>query len=306
MPSQSVLLIGASGWVGPYFSAEFLAQKDKFARIAILSDASKVSKFEKEAAAGTEIVVGSYLEPESFKGFTTVLSILGNFPMKLQPQIIDAAIAAGVTHFYPSEFGSDLSQPIALKQRYFRDKQTTRRHLEKVAKEHDTFGYTFVMNGGFAEFAAHPAFGFVKEERKLEFWGRTDRVQPFAGVKDVAKYVVATVLTIPQPGTVQTSQERQFKIPTTAYTWDEIVAIISRLEGVEYQIVRHPNEEAYAQMAKHAKEGNVEEELAWALKAFLGDPNADPVPKPWNNDKFPDIVPEDLEVSLKRYLDATQ
>ena len=68
MPIQSILLIGASGWVGPYFSAEFLAQKDKFARIAILSDASKVSKFEKEAASGIEIVVGNYLEPASFKG----------------------------------------------------------------------------------------------------------------------------------------------------------------------------------------------------------------------------------------------
>jgi len=40
------------------------------------------------------------------------------------------------------------------------------------------------MNGGFAEFAAHPAFGFVKEERKLEFWGETNRVQPFAGVRE--------------------------------------------------------------------------------------------------------------------------
>ena len=68
MSSQSVLLIGASGWVGPYFSAEFLQQKDKFARLAILSDASKVSKFAKEAVAGIEIVVGSYLEPPSFKG----------------------------------------------------------------------------------------------------------------------------------------------------------------------------------------------------------------------------------------------
>lgn len=103
-----------------------------------------------------------------------------------------------------------------------------------------------------------------------------------------------------------TSQERQFKIPTTAYTWDEIVAIISRLEGVQYKIVHHPNEEAYAQMAKYAKEGNAEQELAWDLKAFLGDPNADPVPKPWDNDKFPEINPEGLEVSLKRYLDATK
>ncbi|KAH7305652.1 hypothetical protein BKA65DRAFT_578543 [Rhexocercosporidium sp. MPI-PUGE-AT-0058] len=301
MPLQSVLLIGASGWVGPYFSAEFLFQKEKFARIAILSDISKVSKFAKEVASGIEIVVGSYLDP----GFTTVISILGNEPMKLQPQIIDAAIAGGVTHFYPSEFGSDLSHPAAVTQRYFRDKQVTRRHLEHVAKKHDTFGYTYIMNGGFAEFAAHPAFGFNQAERKFEFWGDTKRVQPFAGVKDVAKYVVATVLRIPEPGTVLTSPQRGFKIPTSAYSWDEIVAIISRLEGVEYQIIHHPNEEAFAQAAKFASSGDVEQELAWTLKAFLGDPKADPVPKPWDIDQFPEIKPEELEVSLKRYLAAT-
>ncbi|KAK0130012.1 hypothetical protein ONS96_000550 [Cadophora gregata f. sp. sojae] len=91
MPSQSILLIGASGFVGPYFNAEFLAQKVKFARIAILSDASKISKFEKEAAAGVEMVMGSYLEPGSFKGFSTIISMLGNVPMKVQPQIITVA-----------------------------------------------------------------------------------------------------------------------------------------------------------------------------------------------------------------------
>ncbi|KAH6723773.1 hypothetical protein DL95DRAFT_522056 [Leptodontidium sp. 2 PMI_412] len=267
MSSQSVLLIGASGWVGPYFSAEFLQQKDKFARLAILSDASKVSKFAKEAAAGIEIVVGSYLEPASFKGSTTVICMLGNEPMKLQPHIIDAAIAGGVTHFYPSEFGSDLSHPVALTQRYFRDKQATRRHLEQTAQKHNTFGYTYIMNGGFAEFAAHPAFGFNQAEKKFEFWGDTKIRQPVSG-------------------------------------WNEIVAIISRIEGVEYQIIHHPNDEAYAQAAMFANEGDVFQELMWSLKAFLGDPKADPVPKPWDVDQFPEIEPEGLEASLKRYLEA--
>ncbi|KAL2075175.1 hypothetical protein VTL71DRAFT_117 [Oculimacula yallundae] len=288
MSKHSVLLIGASGWVGPYFSSEFLLQKEKFARLAILADPAKVSKFTKEAASG----------------FTTVICLLGNAPMALQPKIIDSAILGGVTHFYPSEFGSDLAHPVAQTQRYFRDKIITRRHLEEVAKKHDTFGYTYIMNGGFAEFAAHPAFGFNKEEKKFEFWGDTGMIQPFTGVKDVAKYVVASVLAIPEPGTVLTSQERPLKIPTSSYTWDEIVAIISRLEGVEYQIIRHPNVEAQAQTAKFAAIGDVDNELAWTLKAFIGDPKSDPVPKPWDNDKFPEVIPESLEVSLKRYLAA--
>ena len=106
--------------------------------------------------------------------------------MALQPQIIDKAIAAGVTHFYPSEFGSDLSHPTTLKQRYFRDKQITRRHLEKVAAAQTpkVFGYTYIVNSGFAEYAAHPVFGFRREERVFEFWGDTKKVEPFTGVKE--------------------------------------------------------------------------------------------------------------------------
>ncbi len=112
--------------------------------------------------------------------------MLGNNAMALQPQIIDAAVSAGVTNFYPSEFGSDLAHPQALKERYFRDKQLTRRHLEKTAEKHKDqgFGYTYIVNGGFAEFAAHPAFGFNREEKRFDFWGDTKKVEPFAGVRE--------------------------------------------------------------------------------------------------------------------------
>lgn len=77
--------------------------------------------------------------------------------------MIDAAIAGGVPHFYPSESGSDLSHLVALKQRYFRDKQITRRHLEKVAKENDRFTYTY-------KYATYPISGFDRDERSIEFF----------------------------------------------------------------------------------------------------------------------------------------
>lgn len=42
------------------------------------------------------------------------------------------------------------------------------------------------------------------------------------------------------------------------------------------------------------------------MLAFLGNPSADSAPKPWDNDKFPEVEPEELEVSLKRYLEETK
>lgn len=68
-------------------------------------------------------------------GYDTVISLLGNEVMKLQPEIIDAAISAGVTHFYPSEFGGDIGREPFLHERYFRDKHLTRNHLAKRAEE---------------------------------------------------------------------------------------------------------------------------------------------------------------------------
>src|SRR5579863_6918039 len=98
MSSQSVLLIGASGYIGRVVAQEFLVQKSKFARVAILADASKVNKFADISSQGMEIVVGSFLEASSFKGkprpplfpiqysnlspgFTTVICMLGNYIM---------------------------------------------------------------------------------------------------------------------------------------------------------------------------------------------------------------------------------
>jgi nucleoside-diphosphate-sugar epimerase len=68
MSSQSVLLIGASGYLGHVVAQEFLNQKLKFARIAILAEASKVDRFTEISQQGMEIVIGSFLEPSSFKG----------------------------------------------------------------------------------------------------------------------------------------------------------------------------------------------------------------------------------------------
>jgi NmrA-like family len=205
MSNQSVLLIGASGYIGRFVAQEFLAQNSKFARVAILADASKVDKFAEISSQGMEIVVGSFLDPKSFKGklilhfplsvpsyydpdfctgFTTVICMLGNHAMAHQPAIIDAAVSVGVTNFYPSEFGSDISQGAYLSNRYFRDKQITREHLAKTAADHKGFGYTLIINGGFAEYAAHPAFGIDPEKGTFEFYGPKEKREPFTGVKE--------------------------------------------------------------------------------------------------------------------------
>lgn len=111
--------------------------------------------------------------------------MLGNAPMKLQPSIIDAAIASGVTEFYPSEFGGDIEQGTLLTSRYMRDKHITRAHLRASAKKHPGFNYTFIMCGGFSEFGLHPWFGTDIEKRTFTFYGDPGaRPQQMTGVRE--------------------------------------------------------------------------------------------------------------------------
>ena len=67
----SVLLIGAGGSLGTPLLAEFVRQKAKFSRIAVLaSDPSKKAKFAEVKKNGVDVVVGSFLEASSYKGQT--------------------------------------------------------------------------------------------------------------------------------------------------------------------------------------------------------------------------------------------
>lgn len=75
MALHSVLIIGAGGYIGSPVAHEFLKQKDSFSRVAILADASKVSKFSAIQEAGMEIVVGSFTDPKSYEGMLLLIPV---------------------------------------------------------------------------------------------------------------------------------------------------------------------------------------------------------------------------------------
>lgn len=73
MVAPSVLVIGASGFLGRPILQELLHQQSLFRRIAILADESKVHKFADDKANGVEIVVGSFTDPASFHGTSLII-----------------------------------------------------------------------------------------------------------------------------------------------------------------------------------------------------------------------------------------
>jgi hypothetical protein len=64
----SVLLIGAGGAFGVPLTQVFAGQRSKFTRVAVLSAPEKAGKFAHLQSQGIEVVIGSFLDENSYKG----------------------------------------------------------------------------------------------------------------------------------------------------------------------------------------------------------------------------------------------
>jgi len=101
--------IQASGNVGPPIVSAFLNSK-KF-NVTVLSRTEST-----KTVPGNAKVIKSDLTPASletsFKGQDAIISLVGNAGFAGQKALIDAAVAAGVKRFIPSEFGSNTESSV--------------------------------------------------------------------------------------------------------------------------------------------------------------------------------------------------
>lgn len=76
-----------------------------------------------------------------------MISAVGLPMVKAQLPMIEAAAAAGVKRFLPSEFGFDLTIPSNLKEKVYAMKIAVAQKVEEVAKKYPEFTYTFLAVG---------------------------------------------------------------------------------------------------------------------------------------------------------------
>lgn len=94
----------------------------------------------------------------ALQGQDAVVSAVGLPGLQGQNLIIDAAVAAGVKRFLPSEFGSDLSNPKTSQLPIFSYKVATQIYVEEKAAQNPDFTYTLVRTGAFLDWGLEMAF----------------------------------------------------------------------------------------------------------------------------------------------------
>ncbi|KAJ7662945.1 hypothetical protein B0H17DRAFT_1093020 [Mycena rosella] len=293
--APSVLIIGASGSLGRPLVAEFQKHKSRFARVAILSDPAKAHKFADAQKNGIEVVLGSFLDFKSYQGFDVVLSLAGNAAMRLQPAMIDAAIAGGARHFYPSEFGTDISQDGVWQFRYFRDKVVTRDHLRARAKDTPGFRYTLMLVGGFSEWVYSGFFtGFATEKHTVEAYGYPDAEISVTALNDIVRYTVDSIFLPFQEG----QSLREIRVRGDHMTWAQLIALLEEVQGAKYKVTFIDPKEAAKEQEAARQRGDEEAEILWAGKT-IATAGRVTVPGPLDNDKF-GFTPETLKQTMQR------
>ncbi|CAK5274549.1 unnamed protein product, partial [Mycena citricolor] len=290
----SVLIVGASGALGQPLTQEFIKQRDRIGRLAILSDPAKAHRVEAARAAGVEIVLGSLIDPKCYQGIDIVFSLVGDATMRLQPAIIEAAVEGGVRHFYPSEFGTDIDQDHVWPFRYFRDKLVTRDHLRATAKKVPGFQYTLMLVGAFTEWSCSSFSGFDLEKHTVEAYGYPEAQVSVTALKDIVRYAVDSIF-LPFP---KDHAMREIRVRGDHVTFAELIKTLEEVQGVSYTVSYIDPSEAAVKQEAARKRGEESEEVKWAGKTICPTGRVT-VPLPIDNDKF-DFRPESLKETLAR------
>lgn len=302
-PLRAVLLVGAISeyGFGQFVVQELIKSKHSFSRIGVYLDlnrdnAAKAPILDRLTQAGIEIVKGKGFEsPDPFTGFDCIISFLGNHGLHLQPSLIDSAIAAGVRHIYPSEFGADILVGQNWTQRYYLEKVRTRRHLEQRGKDLPELGWTYVLFGRLTEWAVVSHFGFDNRNARARIYGTPEGKQSLINATDAAAYVVKTLL---DPLSHSTdARRRTYRFSESSPTYATLFKTLETVTGREYQVEYLDVEAAQLEEQAAKQSGDVDAELSASHKLIQGRQGT-LLPLPWDNERFPSVTPSNLLDSL--------
>lgn len=110
----------------------------------------------------------------AIQGLQGLVSTVASHVLDTQKVMIDAAIAAGIQRFLPSEFGSDLSVPAAEEVEFNAPKVAIADYLHQKVENHPGFTYTSIYCGPFQDWCLkHSVFGDLKN-RSMMIWDGAD------------------------------------------------------------------------------------------------------------------------------------
>jgi uncharacterized protein YbjT (DUF2867 family) len=195
----TILVAGATGNLGGRIVKALLAQGANVR--AVVRHSSDQSKVEYLKQSGAEVVAVDMDSLEELtnacEGVACVVSVLQGLRdviVNTQTLLLNAAVAAGVPRFIPSDFSTDFTQLTPGENRNF----DLRREFKKRLDQAD-IAATSIMNGAFAEILAYGTPLLNMKNNTVGYWESPDLKMDFTTMDDTAAFTAAAALDASTP-----------------------------------------------------------------------------------------------------------
>lgn len=250
---QTILVAGATGDLGGRIVKALIERGAEVrALVRTKADTAKVEKLEQ---LGAKIIKAESWNAESLTaacaGVACVVSALQGLRDVIvtgQTVLVDAAIAAGVPRFIPSDFASDLTKVAPGENRNFDLRREFHTYLDKAAIQS-----TSILNGAFAEILRYniPFLNF--KDKTVGYFGSADHRVDFTTMDNTAAFTAAAAL--------DPSAPRILRIAGIQVSAIEMAAIATEMLHSKYELVNMGTVEGLATYNKHERAAHPEGEL---------------------------------------------
>ena len=202
----------------------------------------------------------------ALRGHAVVISTLTSTSVGDQNPLIDAAIAAGVARFIPSEFGSDVLNEKRNQLPVFEGKVKTHEYLKAAAAKHPGFAYTVICTGAFLDWGLH---GFVVNvpERTAIIYNGGDVPFSATNLDTIGRAVVGVIEHLPE------TANRPVYIHDAVVTQNQLIHYAKVKDGREWKVTHKSTEEMRLSSLEQVAKGNTDWSVLqnFVFSSFLGE-----------------------------------
>ncbi|KAJ4142989.1 hypothetical protein NW765_000127 [Fusarium oxysporum] len=258
MSYKSVVLLGASGNLGKLTLQTFL--DSDLSVTAVIRTTSQATFPEGINVVKSDFNVESL--SKVFEGQDAVISLFPILSLEAQAIAIEAAIAAGVKRFIPSEYGSDSTNPDVIAAVPFFEAK--KKYLDYLKSREDAISWTGLITGPFFDWGLPMGiWGFDLINKKAQLFDGGNTKFTASNGAQVGRALVA-ILANPAK-----TANKLVSVESFTTTQSEVLAVLEKATGTEWARTEIPVEEVRAEAFKLLSEGDVANGGAKAIASVV-------------------------------------
>ena len=283
--STTVAVAGATGHMGGLVVKELTKAGAKV--IALVRPGTKEAKLNalrspSVTIAQADLKDGAELQKavEGAGCIVSTLQGLWDVIVEDQTSLLDAAVAAGVPRFIPSDYALD----------FMNLKPGTNRNLDLRREFHDRLETrpvraTTILNGAFSTVLTTPGIIVDYAGKKVNYWGDADQLMDFTTIENIAEFTALAAMDDTTP--------RVLRIAGGEASASNLVETLSDVTGQAYSLNRNGSLEDLAGTIEHLRQSSKDESsvfpqwqgMQYLHNMFCGAAKLEPL----DNERYSDV-----------------